>query len=96
VWCEEFEPESFWTQTAQTFTAALRGRLESRRRGAERDLTLAYWTGAFSRASKVRDLDHYLQSLRAPQDGSKGGMAVFSALKELKARGLPVEIKRLN
>jgi hypothetical protein len=93
IWCEEFAPDTFFEQSAQTFGASLRGRVERHRRDAERDLALAYHTGAFSRASKPKPLRHYLAQLRSSQDPGAGLLGGFRALK---ARGLPVSIKRVN
>lgn len=59
-------------------------------------MALAYHAGAFSRASKVKPLDYYLKRMRSGGDQSRGGMALLSELRSLKAAGLPVEIRRLN
>lgn len=91
AWCEDFSPDSFGQQTARTFIAAMRGRASARRRQAERDLILAYNTGAFSRASKVKPLSHYLRELR----GDDGSMAALSYFRALKSKGVNVTITRV-
>lgn len=93
-WCEEFGPDTFLQQTAQTFTASLNGRISAHRCAAERDLILAYQTGAFSRAAKVQPLQHYLDQLRAP-DQNLVHAKLIAAFQSLKARGLPVTITRV-
>lgn len=95
AWCEENPQHTFFDQTAGTFLAAMNARLTVRKREQERDLILAYETGAFSRASKVKPLSHYLNALRS---GGKPGAAA-SALgffHSLKARGVPVSITRVS
>lgn len=91
-WCEEFSPETFLEQTAQTFLAALNGRSEARGRQAERDLTLAYNTGKFAQASKVRPLRYYLSQLR----GSDTASSALGFFRSLQARGVPVSITRVR
>lgn len=55
---------------------------------------LAYQTGAFSRASKVKPLSHYLREMRRSGERSVAAEAL-SYFGSLKARGFPVSIKRV-
>lgn len=86
-------PETFAEQTARTFMAALRGRAKLHKREAERDLALAYKTGAFSRASKVRPLSYYLKQMRGGESNKAAQALAF--FHGLKARGIPVKITRV-
>lgn len=94
MWCEEFSPDLFHQQTARTFLAACRGRARFRKREAERDLILAYNTGAFSRASKVKPLSHYLRQMRKGEERSIAADAL-GYFNTLKAKGISVSIKRV-
>lgn len=94
AWCEEFPPHKFHEQTARTFIAACRGRNKAHKKAAERDLILAYNTGAFSRASKVKPLSHYLKQIRQTGERSTAADAL-SFFGSLKSRGFPVSIKRI-
>jgi hypothetical protein len=94
VWCEEGPPDTFLQQTAGTFLAAMNARLEVHRRQKERDLILAYETGAFSRASKTKPLSHYLNALRTDKGSGAADALIF--FNSLKARGVPVSITRVS
>lgn len=94
-WCEEFAPENFAEQTARTFMAALRGRAKFHKREAERDLILAYNTGGFSRASKVKPLGHYLSQIRKGGGRPSSAQAV-AFFHGMKARGFAVKIERVS
>lgn len=94
VWCEEYSPETFFEQTARTFIAAMNGRRKAQKRNAERDLILAYNTGAFSRATKVKPLNYYMNQLRGAGKRSASADAL-SFFGKMKAAGFPVSIKRV-
>jgi hypothetical protein len=64
------------------------------RREAERDLILAYNSGAFSRASKVKPLSHYLKQLHRGDKRSDAAEALHF-FGSLKAKGFPVSITRV-
>ena len=93
-WCEEFSPDLFFEQTARTFLAAIRGRVKAHKRNAERDLMLAYNTGAFSRATKVKPLSYYMKQLNRSDEGSAAAAAI-GFFHSLKARGFDVSINRV-
>jgi hypothetical protein len=91
VWCGAFGPETFFEQTAQTFSASLRGRNIGL---SERDLILAYHTGAFSSSAKVKPLSYYLNQLRGPEPKiSNAGL--IAKFKAMQASGLPIKITRV-
>lgn len=72
----------------------MQGRTKARKREAERDLILAYNTGAFSRASKVKPLSYYMRQLRGGGNRSTSADAI-NFFQAMKARGVPVTITRV-
>jgi hypothetical protein len=75
--------------------AALRGRQKANKAAAERDLLLAWHTGAFTGAAfngNLKSFDHYSK----PQtDGRPLQHAqAIAFFHRLKAKGVPVEITR--
>lgn len=92
TWSGEFDPDTFFEQTAQTFSASLRGRNRSR---AEHGLILAYHTGAFSRATNVKPLKHYLSQLGGSEP-SISNAALITKFKSMQASGLPIKLTRVE
>jgi hypothetical protein len=62
---------------------------------SERDLILAYHTGAFSSSSKVKPLKYYLSQLRAPEPRTSNA-ALIAKFKAMQAKGLPIKITRVE
>jgi len=95
MWCEEFSPETFLEQTAQTFKAALRGRRKADKYRVERETLLAYQTGAFAGLA----INGKLKSFRHYSSQTEGGEKRSTALHffhSLRARGFPVSIQRIE
>lgn len=74
----------------------MQGRVSAQKRQAEKDLILAYNTGAFARASgkQVKSLRYYLSQLRDDQSPQSATASAFNFFSSLKARGMPIEITR--
>lgn len=96
MWCQSFTPETFFDQTAATFAASLRGRAKARDLKAEQNVVLAWQTAAFSgaaQAGKLKPLANYLPSARPkPQTADE----MLSVLRQFKARGAPMNIRKVN
>jgi hypothetical protein len=76
----------------------LEGKAAERKRGAKRDLSLAWHAGAFAGqafAGKLEDLSTYLN--RDPEsEARRGNAAALSALFALKSKGVPMTIERIQ
>lgn len=96
MWSAEFEPHTFLDQTAATFAASLRGRAKAREREAERDLSLAWHTGAFVGAAwsgKLKKLSEYQDKKPAKQQKPSEMLAVLQMLHD---NGAPMTIRQIN
>lgn len=96
MWCSYgFSPDTFLDQTAATFAASLRGKAKVREQEAERDLSLAWHTGAFvgaAYAGKLKRLSEY-QGKKPPKQSPRDMLAVLKGLRE---NGAPMNIRQIN
>lgn len=96
MWCSfGFNPDTFLDQTAATFAASLRGKAKAREQDAERDLSLAWHTGAFVGAAyvgKLKRLSEYQGKKPLKQKPSD----MIAVLKMLKDNGAPMTIRQIN
>lgn len=73
--------------------------MEGRARAATREfegrLSQAWHTEAFAREKKLRPLGKYLNTAEK-QDTSRGAGALLATLREMKERGVPMTIRRLD
>jgi hypothetical protein len=98
LWCSfGFSPDTFLDQTAATFAASLRGRAKVREHEAERDLSLAWHTGAFvgaAYAGKLKRLSEYQGKKQSSSQQKPGDM--LAVLKMLRDKGAPMNIRQIN
>lgn len=91
MWVEAgFPPLAFWQQTERSFANALAGAAKAR-------LTLAWQTAVLTGAAsvgKLKPLDDYLSEMEPEQ--TTNNAALLSGLFRLKARGVPMDIKKLH
>lgn len=96
VWVQAGQPAwAFGATPPRAFNAAMAGYAAAEKRRAWHD----WRTVNQSRAEKPQDLKRYLAPLgdkRDPEDRSRGGAALIGMLTEMKARGVPVRIRRLK
>lgn len=74
--------------------AALQGRINSRKAQAEHDLRTAYRTGAFAGLAfngKLKSFEHY----KPDGERKQRHLDAISFFHGLKAKGVPVDIKRV-
>lgn len=67
MWIDAFpsDPDAFWHQTPRSFQVCMEGVRKRMQREAEGRLIAAYETAAFTRAEKLKPLDHYLKKAKS-------------------------------
>lgn len=74
--------------------------MEGRARAATRDLeariSQAWHTEAFAREKKLKAFKTYIGQMQKKPSKARGGNALLGSMLEMKAKGVPIQIKRVK
>lgn len=96
MWIEAgFDPDSFWHQTPDTFTLAMKAVRKRMEREADDRVGLAWQTGVFAataQAGKIKPLKHYLRKPGQKQSAED----MVAIMRDFQARGAAMRITEIK